>query len=382
MKKRTRYLGLDVHADSIAVAVAEGGRGGEVRSLGGIPNSPLAVRRLVAKLGGGEGLRACYEAGPCGYALYWELTKLHVQCEVVAPTLIPVKAGDRVKTDRRDAEKLARCYRSGDLTAVWVPNEAHEALRDLVRAREAAKKDQLRARHRLSKLLLRHGKRWLGTSTWGTKFMEWVRGLRFEQPALQLTLVDYLAEVEHVAARIARLEKAIAEAVETAPPAFREVVAALQTLRGVAFLTATTATLEVGFYARFKSPRELMAYAGIVPSEHSTGGPGKARRGSITKAGNTHLRRVLIEAAWTYRHRPGLGRALQGRLNGQPEATKEIAWKAQHRLHSRYVRLASRGKPGQVVVTAVARELLGFMWAIAAPIERRAYGVLEEAAAA
>jgi transposase len=382
MRKRTRYLGIDVHADSLVAAIAEAGRKGEVRALGAVPNSPAAVRRLVAKVGGPEGLRACYEAGPCGYALYWELTRLGVECEVVAPTLIPVKAGDRVKTDRRDAEKLARCYRSGDLTAVWVPDEAHEALRDLVRAREAAKKDQLRARHRLSKLLLRHGKRSRETKAWGTKYMEWVRSLRFEQRALQLTLVDYLAEVEHAAARIERLEKAIAEAVETAPAAFREVVAALQTLRGVAFLTATTATLEVGAYARFESPRQLMAYAGIVPSEHSTGGPGNARRGGITKAGNAHLRRVLIEAAWTYRHRPGVGNKLRPRLKEQPEAVTEIAWKAQHRLHSRYVRLASRGKPGQVVVTAVARELLGFMWAIAAPIERRTYGVLEDKKAA
>lgn len=382
MRKTTRYLGIDVHAESLVAAIAEAGRKGEVRSLGVIPNAPAAVRRLVAKLGGPEGLRACYEAGPCGYALYWELTRLGVDCEVVAPTLIPVKAGDRVKTDRRDAEKLARCYRSGDLTAVWVPDEEHEALRDLVRAREAAKKDQLRARHRLSKLLLRHGRRPPETKSWGTKFMEWVRGLRFEQRALQLTLVDYLTEVEHAAARIERLEKAIAEAVESAPSAFREVVAALQTLRGVAFLTATTATLEVGAYARFESPRQLMAYAGIVPSEHSTGGPGKARRGGITKAGNAHLRRVLIEAAWTYRQRPGLGRRLRQRQKEQPEVVNEIARKAQHRLHNRYVRLASRGKPAQVVVTAVARELLGFMWAIAAPIERRAYGVLEENKAA
>jgi transposase len=379
MKKRTRYLGLDVHAESIAVAVAETGRSGEVRSLGTIPNRSDAIRRLVGKLGGPEGLRACYEAGPCGYALYWELMRLDVRCEVVAPTLIPVKAGDRVKTDRRDAEKLARCYRSGDLTAVWVPDEEHEALRALVRAREAAKKDQLRARHRLSKLLLRQGRRPDTKLTpWGSKYMEWVGHLRFEHHALQLTLVDYLAEVEHAAARIERLEKAIAEAVENAPPVFREVVGALQTLRGVALLTATTATLEVGAFSRFQSPRQLMAYAGIVPSEHSSGGPGQVRRGAITKTGNAHLRRVLVEAAWSYRHRPGLGGRLRQSHKEQPEATKEVAWKAQHRLHSRYVKLAARGKPGPLVVTAVARELLGFMWAIAAPIERRGYGVVGE----
>ena len=378
MRKPTRYLGIDVHADSLAVAVAEPGRRAEVRSLGTVPNTPAAVRRLVGKLGGAAGLRACYEAGPCGYALYWELTKLGVECEVVAPTLIPVKSGDRVKTDRRDAEKLARCYRSGDLTAVWVPDEAHEALRDLVRAREAAKKDQLRARQRLSKLLLRHGRRPPETKCWGTKYMEWVQALRFEERALQLTLADYLGEVEHAATRIERLEKAIAEAIESAPPAFRDVVAALQTLRGVAFLTAAIATVEVGVFARFESARQLMAYAGIVPSEHSSGGPGNARRGGITKTGNAHLRRVLVEAAWAYRHRPGLGHRLRQRQKDQPAAVAEIAWKAQHRLHSRYVRLAARGKAGQVAVTAVARELLGFMWAIAAPIERKAYGVIDE----
>jgi transposase len=383
MRKRTRYLGLDVHADSIAVAVAEGARHGEVRSLGVIPNSAAAVRRLVAKLGGAEGVRACYEAGPCGYALYWELTRLGVDCIVVAPTLIPVKAGDRVKTDRRDAEKLARCYRSGDLTAVWVPDQEHEALRDLVRAREAAKKDQLRARHRLGKLLLRHGRRPPEkTTAWGSRYMEWVRGLRFEQRALQLTLVDYLAEVDHSAARIERLEKAIAEAVEVAPPAFREVVSALQTLRGVALLTATTATLEVGAFARFTSPRQLMAYAGIVPSEHSTGGPGHARRGGITKTGNAHLRRVLVEAAWAYRNRPAVGPRVRQRQKEQPARVVEIAWKAQHRLHSRFVRLVSRGKPAQVAVAAVARELLGFMWAIATPLEHAAYGVVDDQKAA
>jgi transposase len=380
MRKTTRYLGLDVHADSIAVAVAEAGRHGEVRSLGTIGNTAEAVRRLVAKLGGPKGLKACYEAGPCGYALYWELTRLGVQCEVVAPTLIPVKAGDRVKTDRRDAEKLARCYRSGDLTAVWVPDHEHEALRDLVRAREAAKKDQLRARHRLAKLLLRHGRRPPEkTAPWGTKCMEWVSHVTFEQRALQLTLVDYLAEVEHMAARIERLEKAIAEVVENASPAFREVVSALQVLRGVAFITATTAALEVGSFARFESPRQLMAYAGIVPSEHSTGGPGHARRGGITKTGNAHLRRVLIEAGWAYRSRPSVGPRLRQRHKAACEAVKEIAWKAQHRLHGRYVKLTSRGKPPQVVVTAVARELLGFMWAIAVPIERRVYGFVEAA---
>jgi transposase len=378
MRKSTRYVGLDVHASSIAVAIAESGRNGEVRSLGVIPNAESAVRRLIRKLGGPEGLRACYEAGPCGYALYWQLTALGVACEVVAPTLIPIKAGDRVKTDRRDAEKLARCYRSGDLATVWVPDQQHEALRDLVRAREAAKKDQLRARNRVSKLLLRYGLRPPGTKSWGVKHMVWLRSLRFEHQALEVTFTDYLAEVEHATARIQRLEEAIAAAVETAPPAFREVVNALQTMRAVAFVTATTAALEVGAFARFESARQLMAYAGIVPSEHSTGGPGRARRGGITKTGNAHLRRILVEAAWMYRHRPNIGPQLRKRQKGQPSAVTEVAWKAQHRLHNRFVKLVARGKPPQLAATAVARELLGFMWAIARPIERRAYGVIED----
>jgi len=379
MRKRTRYLGLDVHAQTVTVAVAESGRKGEVRCLGVIPNTSSAVRRLVSKLGGAEGLRACYEAGPCGYALLWELERIGVACEVVAPTLIPVKAGDRVKTDRRDAEKLARSYRSGDLTPVFVPDQEHEALRDLVRAREAAKKDQLRARHRLSKLLLRRGLRAPAEVkvTWGSRYMEWVHHLRVEQPALQLTLVDYIAEVDHVAERLVRLEAAITDAVAKSSPRLREVIEALQSLRGVALITATTATLEVGAFSRFESPRQLMAYAGIVPSEHSTGGPGRARRFGITKTGNAHLRRVLVEAAWVYRHRPSVSPRLKRQRLKQPEAVAETAWKAQHRLNHRYVKLVARGKPHQVAVTAVARELLGFMWAIAAPIEARANGVLD-----
>ena len=216
MKKPTRWVGLDVHAETIAVAVAE--EDGAVRSLGTVPNEPASVERLVRKLGDRPTLRVCYEAGPCGYVLYWQLTKLGVACEVVAPTLIPVKAGDRVKTDRRDAEKLARCHRSGDLTAVWVPDAEHEALRDLVRAREAAKKDQLRARHRLGKFLLRRGKRRpQGFKAWGDKHMTWLASVTFEHAAASDTFVDYFSEVKRFAERIKRLEKALDEAIEQAP---------------------------------------------------------------------------------------------------------------------------------------------------------------------
>jgi len=218
--KSTRFVGLDVHAATIAVAVAE--PDGEVRAVGTIPNEPEAVRRLVKKLGPAEHLRACYEAGPCGYVLYWQLTALGVACDVIAPTLVPVKAGDRVKTDRRDAERLARSLRSGDLTAVWVPDAAHEALRDLVRAREAAKKDQWRARHRLQKFLLRHGQRPpAGTTVWTTRYRAWILALRLEHLAQEATRLDYLHEVDHAQERITRLERALDEAVAAAPAAMR-----------------------------------------------------------------------------------------------------------------------------------------------------------------
>ena len=238
--KRIKFVGLDVHAETIAVAVAE--QDGEVRSIGVIPNRCESVRKLVKKLGPVEELHFCYEAGPMGYVLYWQLTALGAQCEVVAPTLVPVRAGDRVKTDRRDALKLARSYRAKELTAVWVPDAAHEALRDLVRAREAAKRDQLRARNRLTKFLLRHGKRPpQGVKPWTLSYMDWVRKeVHFEPLAQQATLLDYLHEVEHMAARVTRLEQAIEEAVQLAPHQMREVIEALQALRGIAKVSAVT----------------------------------------------------------------------------------------------------------------------------------------------
>lgn len=367
--KKVRFVGLDVHAETIAVAVAE--PSGEVRSLGVIPNRAESVRRLVRKLGAPEQLRACYEAGPTGYALYWQLAELGVKCEVVAPTLVPVKAGDRVKTDRRDAEKLARSYRAGDLTAVWVPDAAHEALRDLVRAREAAKKDQLRARHRLSKFLLRQGRRPPeGTKAWTLKYLAWVkRDVRFEQLAQEATLLDYLGEVEHAAARIERLEKVIDEAVTSAPAKMRAVIDALQSLRGVAKISAVTIACEVGEFSRFAKATQLMAYAGVVAREHSSGE--RTWRGGITKTGNAHLRRIVVEAAWAYRHRPSIGGTLRKRQDGISEEVKETAWKAQHRLHGQHRKLVARGKSTQLAMTAVARELLGFIWAIGVKVEQQ-----------
>lgn len=368
VKKDIRFLGLDVHAETIAAAMAE--PSGEIRFLGAIPNRPEAVRRLVRKLGPTGELRACYEAGPCGYGLYWQLTELGVRCDVVAPTLIPTKAGDRVKTDRRDAEKLARGLRSGDLTAVWVPDPAHEALRDLVRARLAAKRDQLRHRHRLSKFLLRHGRRPpTATKAWTQKYLEWVRkDVRFEIDAQAAVLRDYLNEVDRAGERIVRLEKAIDEAVAAAPEALREVIAALQALRGVAKVSAVTIVAELGQISRFERAAQLMGYGGLVSREHSSGE--RVRRGAITKTGNAHLRRIVVEAAWSYRHRPARGATLMKRQEGLSEEVKAIAWKAQHRLHERYRSLLGKGKNKQQVVTAIGRELLGFVWSIGVVTER------------
>ena len=367
--RKVRYLGLDVHAETIAVAIAE--PNGEVRSVGVIANRPEAVRRLVKQLGAPDALRACYEAGPTGYVLYWQLTALGVACEVVAPSLVPVKPGDRVKTDRRDAGKLARSYRAGDLTAVWVPDPAHEALRDLVRAREAAKQDQLRARHRLGKFLLRHGRRPPEKmKAWTQRHLAWVqRDVHFAEPAQEATLLDYVHEIEHAAARLVRLEQAIDTAIQTAPAPLRALIAALQTLRGVAQISAVTIASEVGTCARFPKARQLMGYAGVVACEASSGA--RTWRGGITKTGNAHLRRIVVEAAWAYRHRPALGGVLKQRQVGVDPAIREIAWKAQHRLHDRYRKLVGRGKSKQQAVTAVARELLGFIWAIGVTVEQQ-----------
>ena len=367
MPRNLRYLGLDVHAETIAVAVAE--PTGEVRPLGILPNRPETVAKLIRKLRGREQLRACYEAGPCGYVLYWQLTTLGVACDVVAPTLVPTKPGDRVKTDRRDAETLARCHRAGDLTRVWVPDAAHEALRDLVRAREAAQQDQLRARHRLGTLLVRHGIRPPpGAQPWSQRHRRWLDTLPLDPPALQATMDDYLHEVDHAAARLERLEGTLDAAVAAAPAPLRAVIAALQTLRGVRQVTAATIVREVGLLSRFTHPRQLMGYSGTVPAEHSSGA--RVQRGAITKTGNAHLRRVLVEAAWAYRFPPKCGKALRTRQRGQPDAITAIAWKAQHRLSTRYRRLPGRGKPTPQVATAVARELVGFIWAIGIAAER------------
>jgi transposase len=368
---KVRFIGLDVHAETIAVAIAE--PTGEVRSVGVIPNRPESIRKLVKKLGPTEQLRVCYEAGPTGYVVYWQLAALGVTCEVVAPTLVPVKPGDRVKTDRRDALKLARSYRAGDLTPVWVPDAAHEALRDVVRAREAAKKDQLRARHRLGKFLLRQGRRPpTAMKAWTQGHLTWVKSaVHFDHAAQEATLLDYLHEVDHVAGRIERLERAIDAAVQTAPVRMRAVIEGLQALRGIALVSAVTIVAEVGNLSRFVTPRQLMGYSGAVASEDSTGD--RIRRGGITKTGNAHLRRIVIEAAWAYRHRPAVGATLRKRQAPVDDEVKAIAWKAQHRLHARYRTLTAKGKTNQHAVTAVGRELLGFIWAIGVTVEAKGH---------
>ena len=362
-------MGLDIHAETIAVAVAE--PDGEVRSLGTIANREDSVRKFIRKLGSPEQLRACYEAGPTGFVLYWQLAQLGVECAVVAPSLVPKKPGDRVKTDRRDALKLARSHRSGDLTAVWVPDEDSEALRDLVRQREAAKQDQLRARHRLTKFLLPTGRRPpLGLKPWTERYMRWLAQIRYTLPAQEVTLRDCMNEFEHMSARVKRLEEAILEVVKLAPQPMQEVIRSLQALRGVAHISAVTIAAELGsISSRFEGARKLMGYCGVFPSEDSSGK--RIRRGGITKAGNAHLRRIVVESAWCYRHWPRVGEKLRKRQQGIPAEIAEIAWKAQNRLHKRYMKLTMAGKEQKKIITAVGHELLGFI---------RAIGVRAEAA--
>jgi transposase len=367
MREKLRFLGLDVHAETIAVAVAE--TNGETRSLGTIANREDSIRKFIKRLGSPEQLRACYEAGPTGFVLYWQLTQLGVDCAVVAPSLVPKKPGDRVKTDRRDALKLAHCHRNGDLTAVWVPDDASEALRDLVRQREAAKQDQLRARHRLTKFLLRTGQRPpLGLKPWTERYMRWLAQVRYAQPAQEVTRLDCMNEFEHMSARVKRLEEAILEVVKQAPQTMQDLIRGLQALRGVAHISAVTIAAELGnISSRFESARKLMGYSGAFPSEDSSGD--RIRKGGITKAGNAHLRRIVMESAWCYRHLPRVGEKLRKRHQGVPAEIIEISWKAQNRLYKRYRKLTMAGKDQRKVITAVGRELLGFIWAIAIKAE-------------
>jgi transposase len=359
MTQDTTFVGLDVHKTSISIAVADRG---DVRPLGTIPNTPEAVAKLVKRLGSPSRLSCCYEAGPCGYGLVRQLTQSGATCIVVAPSLVPRKPGDRVKTDRRDALKLARLLRSGDLTPVWVPDPAHEALRDLSRARGDACVDMLRHRNQLSKLLLRLGVVPPENATpWGRAHRAWLQTLHLADTSQQVVLRDYLDTIDRAELRQTNLE---AEMALLAPQGdHAALIAALQGLRGVDLVTAVTLVAELGDIRRFPSPRQLMAYAGLVPSEASSGE--RRHRGSITKTGNAHIRHVLVQAAWHYRHAPGVWGALKKRQAGLSEAVLAISRRAQQRLHRRFRRLVHRGKLTQVAIVAVARELLGFVWAIA-----------------
>lgn len=361
MRKGITYVGLDAHQERIHAAVLLGDGSPPLEDTWA--NSPEGVRRWVRRLrrrAPGEVL-CCYEAGPLGYGLMRMLEAAGLSCEVVAPGLIPVKPGDRIKTDRRDARKLAELLRGGLLTPVEVPTPEREAVRDLCRAREALKRDETRQRHRLSKFLLRRGVRWTpGRKLWTRAHQQWLRGRRLAHVADQTVLEDHLLALEQITARLEALDAELE--VWAKDPAYVQPVGWLRCFRGIDTLTALSIVAELGDGRRFDSARSLMGYLGMVASEHSSGG--KERRGSITKAGNGRLRRLLVEAAWHYRHRPAVGYRLRRRRQGQPAAVIAVADRAQQRLHARYQRLLARGKPHNKIVVAVGRELAGFLWAV------------------
>ncbi len=358
--KFTKYVGLDVHKDTIAVAVADAA-GGEARFFGTIANTPEALTRLRRQLAPSRApVSFCYEAGPCGYGIHRQLQEAGQDCRVVAPSLIPKKAGDRVKTDRRDALALARLHRAGELTAVWVPDGEQEALRDLTRARDDMKHSQRQARQRLLAFLLRHGRRYTGKCRWTQAHDRWLEGVAFDQPVQQVVFQEYVDGVKAASERVRSLETQLAHAARAS--VFWPVIEALMALRGVSLLTASIVVAEIGDLHRFASARQLMAYLGLVPSEHSSGA--KQSRGGITKTGNGHVRRVLVEAAWSYRHPARKTKVVQRRAERTPSVVQDIAWAAQKRLCGRYRHLTGRGKLPVQACTAVARELAGFIWAI------------------
>jgi transposase len=353
------YVGMDVHKESIVIAVAREGREA-AEKWQTIPYDVVRLRKALKMLAqDGAVVRVCYEAGPTGFGLCRRLREVGIECLVVAPSLVPGKPGDRVKTDRRDACKLAHFLRSGDLTEVHVPDAAVEAIRDLERARDDAKCAERVARHQLSKFLLRQDRHWSGTA-WTRRHLDWIRGQRFSYPAQQRVLADYLKAVEDLAERVAGLTAALETLVEDTVLA--PLVKALQAFRGVSLVSAVTIAAEAGDLRRFGTAAQFMSYVGLVPSENSTGE--QRRQGRITRCGNAYLRRILVEAAWHYRHLPGMSRELRRRNQGVAEGVQRIAWKAQKRLNERLYHLLKKGKSAQKAVTALARELAGFIWAV------------------
>jgi transposase len=359
MESYSTFVGLDVHKDSIQVAMLTPQRSEPIEWS--MRNDTRAAGRLVRKVrkhGTGQ-IVCCYEAGPCGYGLQRQMSVLAMKCVVVAPSLIPIKPGQRIKTDRRDAAKLAGYLRADELTEVAAPSPEQEALRDLCRARIDAKQDLMRCRHRLSKMLLRRSLYYpAGKKNWTRGHRVWLRSLRFVYPSEQAVFDDYLRAVEQLEERIKGLEEKLEAASQCEP--YAEPVGRLRCFRGIDTVTAVTIVAELHGIERFESARKLMAYLGLVPSEHSSGG--KRRQGAITKTGNSHARRMLVEAAWHYRHKPSEGAKLRMRRQGQPGWVISVADKAQIRLHRRYWRMLARGKAPNVATVAVARELVGFIW--------------------
>ncbi|MGY8678398.1 IS110 family transposase [Bradyrhizobium sp. UFLA05-153] len=355
------FVGIDTSKLRNAVAVTDSGRGGEVRYLGEFPATEAAIQKLMAKLAAKyHHLTFCYEAGPTGYGLYRLLKSLGHESLVVAPSLVPKKAGDRVKTNRRDAVSLAKLLRAGELTAVWVPDERHEAMRDLSRARQAVKKDLQGKRQQISSLMLRLERIYPGKTTWGPAHMKWLMAQKIEHRKQRIAFEELLEGIRQESERVEPLENAIRE---TVPEwSLVEVVAALQAVRGIDRIAAVWVLVEIGDLSRFQNPRELMGYLGLVPSESSTGD--KVKRGGITKAGNGRARRILVEAAWSYRYPPRVSRDKQPKVDAAPRRVREIAWKAQTRLCGRFRSLERKGKRRTVIATAIARELSAFIWAI------------------
>ena len=359
MEDGSTYVGLDVHQDSISVCIlADGSSKAQTFEVGGDSRSVGKLIRRLQKLG--SDTRCAYEAGPTGYALQRRLESEGLRCMLVAPSLIAVRPGDRIKTDRRDARRLAEQLRAGMLTAVCPPNASQEAVRDLSRCREDAREDLMRSRHRLSKMLLRRGRVYRAGKNWTHKHRRWLLSLDWEHDAERAVVGDYLQAIEHLEERLRSLEEALEAQAQTDP--YREPVAWVRCFRGFDTINAMTIVAELFDIERFSSPRQLMAYLGLVPSEHSSGTA--RRQGGITKSGNRHVRRALVSAAWHYRHRPAVGVALRKRRDGQPKPIISMADRAQQRLHRRFFKLIlARGKSSQKAVVAIARELAGFIWA-------------------